>query len=187
MAEAYDLADPWHTPVCGLPQPFEGNPLLIGLSCCVNKTLKNGPKCVGDHRGLWSANDTRQWANLGPLHPRVKSQVGARLAQGLHAAAYNGSGMIAAGPVLSGCRHAKDKKTLTIFFNSSLLRGETVLFNKVLLPVLLPMLLLSRASVARADASPAEQHGGHGGHGAVRAHQLNGTASGPGVHERDGR
>ena len=54
--------------------------------------------CRGDHRGQWALNDTRDWADLGTLHPRMKKPLGKRLAQGLFATAYNGS-MPVSGPV----------------------------------------------------------------------------------------
>jgi hypothetical protein len=99
-----------------------------GLQCCVGKDQPNGANCTGDHRGEFSLNATRDWADLGPLHPRVKKQVGNRLAQGLYATSYGGK-VALAGPVFSGCSVAKDGQSMTITFNSTLLVGESVGFD----------------------------------------------------------
>ena len=71
-------------------------------------------------------NDTRDWADLGTLHPRMKKPLGKRLAAGLHATAYNGSGPVG-GPVLVGCSVDAAKKTLTIKFDSAV-RKQLVSF-----------------------------------------------------------
>ena len=92
----YDLADPWDTPVCG-PDYYDagGHTPHAGAGCCVDKQklepvptpaspaspMPPMPACVGDHRGEWALNDTRDWAGLGTLHPRVKRPIGRRLAQ----------------------------------------------------------------------------------------------------------
>jgi hypothetical protein len=75
---------------------------------------------------VWSMNDTRDWAGLGTLHPRIKRPVGKRLAQGLHATAYNGT-MPVGGPVLAGCQVSGS--AIHLLFNKTLLKGEKVLFN----------------------------------------------------------
>ena len=93
-----------------------------------NDEQPKGALCVGDHRGEYALNATRDWAQLGPLHPRVKKAVGMRLAQSLHAVAYNGTA-IAAGPVFDGCDIAADGLTLTLRFDKKLLKGERVLFD----------------------------------------------------------
>lgn len=129
LADTYDLGDPWHTPQCGTNGTFGGGH-FAGQMCCVDKSMPLGPKCVGDHRGgNFVLNDTRDWANLGTLHPRVKKQVGQRLAQGLLATAYNGS-MPVSGPVLAGCQVSADKQSLLLKFAAAGLRGETVLFDQ---------------------------------------------------------
>ena len=142
-ADAYDLGDPWHTPLCGTDGTFAGAPFK-GLRCCVDGAV--GPLCGGGADGLavWNLNNTRDWAGLGPLHPRVKKPVGDRLAAGLHAQLYNGTA-IASGPVFVGCTvggAAGGKNgnhtgaggdggggTLELTFNATLLRGESVRFN----------------------------------------------------------
>lgn len=129
MADAYDLGDPWHTPICTTGGgTFNGAP-FAGTGCCVERSLPASPQCTqGDHRGEWSLNSTRDWAGLGPLHPRLKRPVGERLAYGLHALAYGGT-HIATGPSFVGCAVARGGRSLTLAFNASLLRGEKVLFN----------------------------------------------------------
>lgn len=57
------------------------------------------------------------------MHPRPKDLVGRRLAQAAFVTAYGGPGP-ASGPVLSGCR--LEGSTLTLTFNATLLRGESV-------------------------------------------------------------
>lgn len=128
MADAYDLSEPWDTLTCGT-KGFDRNGFRNGTSCCVDKALPLGPLCRGDHRGLWPLNDTRDWANLGTLHPRMKTPVGARLAQGLHAVVY-GSSSLASGPEFAGCTLDTNSKQLVLTFNLSLLRGEKVIFNQ---------------------------------------------------------
>ena len=116
VSEAYDLADPWNTPECA------------ALGCCVAKTEKLGMNCTQDHRGEWDINGTLDSSGLGPLHPRTKKELGARLAQGLYASTYDTTGtMIGQGPVFVGC--AKAGSALTLKFNSSRLRGERVTFS----------------------------------------------------------
>ena len=77
--DAFDLGDPWHTPLCGNSGPFEGGS-YVGYQCCVGEAEPLGAACRGDHRGRWALNGTRDWAGLGTLHPRVKQPVGSRLA-----------------------------------------------------------------------------------------------------------
>lgn len=127
VAEAYDLGDPWHTPLCGSDGSFEGG-AFAGQMCCIDKSAGLGPRCVGDHRGEWALNDTRDWAGLGTLHPRLKRPLGQRIAQGLHGTAYGGTGPIT-GPFLAGCQVSSDGNSLRLSFDSKLLRGEAVVFN----------------------------------------------------------
>ena len=124
LADAFDLGDPWHTPQCALNGTF-GGARFAGRQCCVDGSLPLGPMCKGDHRGEWSMNETRDWAGLGTLHPRMKRPLGKRLAQGLHATAYRGR-MPLSGPVLAGCRVSG--ASLTLHFDEGLLKGEGVTF-----------------------------------------------------------
>jgi hypothetical protein len=127
LADSFDLGDPWHTPQCGTNGTYGGGP-STGQMCCVDEEAPLGALCKGDHRGLWALNDTRDWADLGTLHPRMKKPIGRRLAAGLHATAYNGSGPVS-GPVLAGCSVEEQGRILSLRFNTALLKGQGVLFN----------------------------------------------------------
>lgn len=116
-ADAYDLADPWFTPICGTSSTYNGAN-FNGTNCCVdhgNPNQKRGAMCKTSVYGIdepaWDLNNTRDWANLGPLHPRVKKPVGDRLAAGLQNSLYNGTG-IASGPV---SEHVRCHLTVCLF------------------------------------------------------------------------
>ena len=127
LADAFDLGDPWHTPLCGNDGSFEGGD-YVGEHCCVATGAALGPLCKAGHHGQWSLNATRDWAGLGTLHPRMKKPLGKRLAQGLHATAYNGA-MPVSGPVIAGCQVSADARSLVLEFNGTLLKGDGVVFN----------------------------------------------------------
>ncbi len=129
LAEAFDLGEPWHTPVCTSGDGTFNGASFKGTGCCVERSLPPNPQCTqGDHRGVFSLNSTRDWADLGPLHPRLKRPIGERLALGLHALAYGGVN-VATGPSFVGCSVAADGRSLVLGFNASLLRGSRVVFN----------------------------------------------------------
>lgn len=116
VAEGYDIGDPWDTPNCG------------ALGCCVNKATPLGRSCVQDHRGEWDVNSTMDSNGLGPLHPRLKRQLGTRLAQGLYATVYDGTKTtIAQGPVFSGC--AITSTQLLLKFDAARLLKQSVTFS----------------------------------------------------------
>ena len=62
---------------------------------------------------------------MGPIHPRDKAPVGARLAQSAGVAVYGLPGA-ATGPTLSGCRVNAGSNTVTVTFNASLLGADSV-------------------------------------------------------------
>lgn len=62
---------------------------------------------------------------MGPIHPRSKKPVGARLAQAAAVTVYGTPGAFT-GPTLSGCRVSADGRTATVTFNSSLLGADSV-------------------------------------------------------------
>ncbi len=129
MAVAHDAGDPWDADSgpggCG------------GQGCCVDPYIPLGPKCVGDHRGQWSVNGTPGF--MGYLHPRSKDTVARRLAQSAYATIYSPQGpVLTTGPVISGC--SLSGATLTLTFNQSLLKGESVVVSKP--PTGLPMSLV---------------------------------------------
>lgn len=61
---------------------------------------------------------------MGPIHPRIKREVGERLAKA--AAALHWGSKPSTGPVFSGCRLDNTARKLTLAFNSSLLKGDSV-------------------------------------------------------------
>eukprot|EP00911_Craspedida_sp_UC1_P000800 UC1_evm1s612 len=105
-AQAYDLNDPfrniscYHDTGCPVkPKPAQGW----------------GPSCTPYCTSLAGTN-----FYMGPIHPRDKKPVGARLAQSAAVLAYGDKGAVT-GPTLSGCTLSSDHKTLTLRFNQSLL------------------------------------------------------------------
>ena len=64
---------------------------------------------------------------MGAIHPRTKKPVGDRLGTAAYNTVYKGDKAYT-GPTLSGCR--LDGGTLTISFNSSLLKGDKVVLQK---------------------------------------------------------
>lgn len=65
---------------------------------------------------------------MGGIHPRSKKPVGERLGTAAFNTVYNGTKPFT-GPTLSGCS-VDNGKTLTIKFNTSLLRGDKLHINK---------------------------------------------------------
>jgi hypothetical protein len=63
---------------------------------------------------------------MGGIHPRSKKPVGERLARGAFNTVYGGTGSIT-GPTLASCAVAGS--ALTIEFDTSLLRGDTVVLQ----------------------------------------------------------
>ena len=58
------------------------------------------------------------------IHPRVKRQVGARLAQAAWSVVYGHDDVPSTGPVMSGC--SKSARAITVKFNTSLLKGGAI-------------------------------------------------------------
>ena len=102
VAQAYDLGDPWQS------------------SC--NKTV------CGQPGSPWSTSGS-QWY-MGPIHPRVKHQLGHRLAYALEAleadigvaAGAAATRHSSSGPVFAGCRSSSGG--LTLMFNEALMVGS---------------------------------------------------------------
>jgi hypothetical protein len=65
---------------------------------------------------------------MGGIHPRSKKYVGERLARGAFNTVYGGTGSIT-GPTLSSCSSAGS--SLTIEFDTTMLRGDTVVLQPV--------------------------------------------------------
>ena len=149
---AFDLYDPW--------MDNNAPSLCSDRLCCVNGSYPLGPLCVGDHRGEFD-NTT---GNAGSEHPRTKGYAAARLAQAAYATAYDaGSPLLASGPVLSGCSVAADGLSLSLFFNASLLKGESVVVSKPPGAAALSLALENSALYVLANASglPVDIGAGH--------------------------
>jgi hypothetical protein len=149
-AQAYDLRDPWagpgegsygrctlNTSVSGYCGPASDDPKKKGQgNACCNC---GGPPYSDPDRCQWGQDlaDGKWNANvkglapliknasatsffMGPIHPRLKTPVGMRLAQGMASVGY--AMPIALSPVISGCK--KSGETITISFNTSLLKGD---------------------------------------------------------------
>ena len=111
IATAHDLPDPW------------ADGCWEAAECCISTGRPLDPRCNAQHRG-WLKNggvgDEPTTHSMGvTIHPRVKYQVGARLAQAAWSLVYGHPEVAFTGPVLSGCSLVG--ATLTVRFNTSLL------------------------------------------------------------------
>lgn len=115
LAQAYDLDDEWG-PTAG--------PCFSPWACCA-RAKYNATSCAGREgkcAPACAANaDTPQL--MGGIHPRSKKPVGDRLGQAMFNSVYGGTAAFT-GPTLAKCSSATD--ALTIEFNTTLLRGDTL-------------------------------------------------------------
>ena len=128
VAHGFDAGDPAECYYC---YGLGGDP-KVDL-CCVDDYMPLGSNCIGDHRGeQWSHNQTKCAQGAGTLHPRSKGILARRLAQSAYSLYYGGAaqGVLAQGPVISGCALSADSKTLTLKFNKSLLGAESVVVKQ---------------------------------------------------------
>lgn len=126
LATAHDLADPWDD---GCMEETSG-------ACCVDTGKKPDARCNLKHRGYLVSTGKFPGVTepVTPsrgvtIHPRVKKQVGDRLAQAAFSLYYGHPEVPWTGPVLSGCSMGSDgsgKPAIVVRFNSSLLFGEKV-------------------------------------------------------------
>ena len=132
LAQAFDLDDPWG--------PSEG-PCLTdasrgGWGCCdyswglAGHSTFNATTCPPEKEKLCESAcvSSQTKAVMGGIHPRWKKPVGDRLAIAAFNTIYGGTKAYT-GPTLSGCSYV-DKK-LTIEFNASLLRGDSLVVGKI--------------------------------------------------------
>ena len=115
LGVGHDQGDPWATDMCA----------DAAHRCCLPAGSALGPQCAAGAAGAWSLDDAHP-AFMGPVHPRNKGALAARLAAGALAAAYGGAG-IASGPWLAGCALAAGARALTLSFDAAALRGERLL------------------------------------------------------------
>ena len=115
LATAHDLADPWAD---GCQQ---------GASCCISTDGPLDPRCdKAGHDAGWlepGGNGSEPTTHtMGvTIHPRVKRQVGARLAQAAWSLVYGHTETAWTGPVISGCEVVGEK--LKVKFNQTLLKS----------------------------------------------------------------
>jgi len=139
FAATHDLADPW------------ADGCMQGSKCCVDTGSAPDPACDPRNDGRFLVQ-TGQYPGSGKpvtpsmgvtIHPRVKRQVGARLAQAAWSLYYNHPEVAHTGPVISGCSlggsvadagtapagaggSASAATTLTVTFNATLLGKDRV-------------------------------------------------------------
>jgi hypothetical protein len=127
VAQAYDLDDEWGpgaSPCLNTrgkwaccPQPGSGS--------CNSAGRYNATRCAG-REALCATACAADWDTpclMGGIHPRSKKPVGDRLGRAMVNTVYGGTGAFT-GPTLAGCATAG--ATLTVQFNASLLRGDTL-------------------------------------------------------------
>ncbi len=123
VATAHDLADPWDD---GCMDDSAG-------ACCVDTGRPVDARCNAKHRG-WLVQ-TGQYPGVSEpvtpsrgvtIHPRIKRQVGERLARAAWALAYGHDDVAWTGPVLSGCAVEANGTQLRLRFNETLLQGDSV-------------------------------------------------------------
>eukprot|EP00041_Stephanoeca_diplocostata_P008440 m.125345 g.125345 ORF g.125345 m.125345 type:complete len:736 (-) comp17323_c0_seq1:544-2751(-) len=137
LAQAYDLDDEWISMSGGGPCMDHGfNASDPAYHCCganANASLclpMWATRCTNMCR---ACNDTQEY--MGGLHPRSKRPVGQRLARAAFNTVYGGTAAYT-GPVLAGC--TLSASTLTIAFNTSLLRGDRVALQPYATPNFTP-------------------------------------------------
>ena len=111
--QAYDLDDEWGPTAGPCFSPWNCCPPVNATTCAGRESLC-APACAAQ-------SDTP--ILQGGIHPRSKQQVGDRLGRAMLNTVYGGAQAFT-GPTLSSCASAGS--TLTIQFNSSLLRGDTL-------------------------------------------------------------
>jgi hypothetical protein len=112
LVQALDLDDPWINTTCS------------DIKCCpYDFNASHHKTCSGCDAYCNSTAGTRWF--MGPIHPRDKKPVGARLAQSAGITVYGQSGAFT-GPTLSGCRVNAGGGSVTVSFDAALLAGDAV-------------------------------------------------------------
>jgi hypothetical protein len=112
LAQGLDMDDPYINTTCS------------DIKCCpYDFNASHHTTCAGCD-GYCNSTAGTPWF-MGPIHPRDKKPLGARLAQAAGVSVYGLPG-VATGPTLSGCTLNPSSGTLTLTFNASLLGGDTV-------------------------------------------------------------
>lgn len=137
LAQAYDLDDEWISMSGGGPCMDHGfNASDPAYHCCGSNA--NASLCPA----MWATRCTNMCTSfdgtkeyMGGLHPRSKRPVGQRLARAAFNTAYGGTKAFT-GPVLAGC--TLSASSLTILFNTTLLRGDKVTLQPYATPNFTP-------------------------------------------------
>ena len=110
LAQALDLDDPWSNTTCS------------DTKCCPYDFNASHHKTCSGCDAYCNNTAGTSWF-MGPIHPRDKQPLGARLAHAASVAVYGLPGA-ATGPTLSGCRVGAGSVTVT--FSAALLGGDSV-------------------------------------------------------------
>ena len=123
LAQAYDLDDEWG--------PAKG-PCFKKWRCCSAPYAGikyNAKKCMEHAETCKTACAVEANAeSMGGIHPRSKKHVGDRLGVAAFNTVYGGTGAFT-GPTLEGCTVVEDEGWLEIRFNSTLLRGGSLVLR----------------------------------------------------------
>jgi hypothetical protein len=122
LAQAYDLDDEWGP---------DAGPCFDHTWACCPKGY-NATKCAGRETLCQPAcfnSSSYQPVAMSGIHPRSKLQVGQRLARAAYNLVYGGTRAFT-GPTLAGC--TASGSTLTINFNTTLLRGERLALQSII-------------------------------------------------------
>ena len=127
VAQGYDLDDEWGpgaSPCLNSKASWQCCP-MPGSGSCGSAGVYNATKCAGRESlcATACAADSGTPCLMGGIHPRSKKPVGDRLGRAMVNTVYGGSGAFT-GPTLSSC--ATSGTSLTIQFNTTLLRGDTL-------------------------------------------------------------
>ena len=127
IAAAYDLEDQWGSgdgPCFATPPGYGAKQ---AWACCPGKGY-NATQCAGREALCAPACEAAAGTQMimGGIHPRSKKPVGERLARGAFNTVYAGTGSIT-GPTLASCAATAD--SLTIEFNTTMLRGDTLVLQ----------------------------------------------------------
>jgi hypothetical protein len=117
LAQALDLDDPYINTTCSDAKCCGYD---FNATTCARRGASAQALCADYCANTWGT----RWY-MGPIHPRDKKPVGARLAQAAAATVYGKPGAFT-GPTLAGCRVGAGGLTVTVTFNSSLLGGDAV-------------------------------------------------------------
>lgn len=130
LAQAYDLDDEWGpgaSPCLNSKTKWQCCVGSTGSGSCGSAGAYNATVCNGREAlcATACAADMGTPCLMGGIHPRSKKPVGDRLGRAMLNTVYGGTGAFT-GPTLSSCASSTSASTLTISFNSSLLRGDTL-------------------------------------------------------------